>query len=1539
MPPRQPTSSRSSRSRWLARPRGFALIISLTLAAFLVLLLLSLTFMVRTAAEVANSGLPEIQARQNALVGLQTAIGQLEKFDGHDQRITFTAEFADSSILANGQNISLPGPGGGKNIYAQTVTNSYVKNGQNAVTAGLPVNLQTGTRFWTAVAGPLDPANDSYVRSPKPVLLTWLVSGNEQVNFVASTFSGGQIITASHSDQMPFTPDTPVQGVTTQSTALSTVTIGGTQGILLVGPGTASWSSASTLPGLPDAYVVAPLVPISMSSTLLPGGGSGNKLSGRFGYAVLDEGVKAKVNLRDPYDGYNVMNVISTTSIPARVRMQVAQRNGIELVPGFSDTFSANSVSYPVNTSSVSTSTFTSAKISNVVSLKELRFVDPTATTSTTDTSIKSNFHNLTAYSFGVLSDTRAGGLKIDLTSLLDDGPTSKTYNANIPFSPNAFYNERLRGISILPSSRMVSVLPRGDARYTWIDPARKDTSQTSSATDVSPFNAVLSTSPLALPSWDMVKSWYDISKQLDTGTTSSVTAQIGTSMIANLGLDRSGSPGNTPLSSSVPLLAHITPVMTQARIYASVKLFRPVITPNPPPPATATSTIWTMTYAFNIQLAFAVGNPYAAPLYIPKGLEFVWINPNNGYYSQTASTAQSGRSSWSGLGSSSVTFSVAGTTGGGNSSIPLVLQGNFNKTNTVSNSWTSTQSFINGLDPLPTINPSTYSAVSGFTYRTDTNLVIPTGGIVGFQIDPNAPAMSFGDTAKGNVSIHLVTVTSGSPNTLTTSSMSISSSGQQPPVTLSISNVPKTSTTISVSTGIGDGSNFSIYMRDLNNSITTSAHQVYGSIIGPDWANATGTTQSGTPAIVGPAGTTTGGAAGGYLINLMLPSVPVSITNAGASNDTTYSQRLQAIGVPLVPDDGTGSWRHADFNLQAQYRPVPWVSTAWVSMTSPPPYRGLYLNSSGAVGGGTGTLSASGVGIDAMNGSWPPAWGPNFSYNPVSSSVSGSLSYQMVLYDLPRRNGTLDMPILSVGFLTHANLTADDQYPFVGHQTNNAVGNSWFHPLVSRTMAKELRPNIWYANNAPDPFNKSNSGAGFSTESVSATDSTIRGTNYFDMPYLLNTALWDRFYFSAIPQVTQARGGTVQSVNPRLKYGVGVTPTDVQLALGDITATASAPDAFNPALKIPKEYAAARYLMTDGAFNINSTSIEAWIAVLSGLRKRDGSASDTSGNVSNATTGASSGSTSFPRTLNQPRFSAGDRESTQTFSSYAGYRRLTDAQIVALATCLVQEIRLRGPFPTLASFINRGGITGTNSATTPLVMRGMEGDTSQPHGGMVPGYLTTEANTIEVAGPLQMAIDRAGINITNTTSLSHTGSNSVALTVRPNYDINMTTGANGGSGGSVTNSTPYADLLPKTTISASVTTAIPPGTGVTMSRDTGIPGWLTQADILQAIGPNLSARSDTFVIRAYGDAIDLVNFTGDQSSVKPTDIQARAWCEAVVQRFPDYLDPSDPASVHPSGTNSLPLSDGGVPIKLINQVYGRRFRIVSFRWLSKEEI
>ena len=70
-------------------------------------------------------------------------------------------------------------------------------------------------------------------------------------------------------------------------------------------------------------------------------------------------------------------------------------------------------------------------------------------------------------------------------------------------------------------------------------------------------------------------------------------------------------------------------------------------------------------------------------------------------------------------------------------------------------------------------------------------------------------------------------------------------------------------------------------------------------------------------------------------------------------------------------------------------------------------------------------------------------------------------------------------------------------------------------------------------------------------------------------------------------------------------------------------------------------------------------------------------------------------------------------------------------------------------------------------------------------------------------------------------------------------------------------------------------------------------------------------------MIRTYGDACNPVTGT----------IESRIWSEAFVQREPDYFDAEEPAEKSPAELN------------VVNARFGRRFRIVSFRWLTSADL
>ncbi len=489
-----------------------------------------------------------------------------------------------------------------------------------------------------------------------------------------------------------------------------------------------------------------------------------------------------------------------------------------------------------------------------------------------------------------------------------------------------------------------------------------------------------------------------------------------------------------------------------------------------------------------------------------------------------------------------------------------------------------------------------------------------------------------------------------------------------------------------------------------------------------------------------------------------------------------------------------------------------------------------------------------------------PPPWGYDWSTGTVK---------ELTLFDVPRRDAANDGgTLLSLGFLQHANLTADDENLNVGHQPGAAFGNSRFNPFVRQSEVITGGANDTTNNNVYDTFV-------FQPDpnASSRPPPPTRKTRFFDMSYLLNTALWDSYYFSTLPQASadDFTPGATDLPNSRLTFTAGDVPAKADLGLNGGTGT---DHSTSSPRSIPGESTPARYQMIEGAFNVNSTSIQAWKSILASLRATylENPASSTPWDTDSEGLNAP-----FPRAVypwaNKSTLpdEVDPAPAEQLPENYAGFRDLTDDQLQILAEGIVKQVRMRGPFLSLAHFINRS----LDDATT----------TGNPSNPSDPTTFTDQQK-FRLSGALQTVIDD------NTETLN-----------RPSTDPSGTITTFTGAGTTVYPSTP-----------TQVTNPVP-------NRLTGLPGWLSQADILQALGPVISARSDTFTIRAYGEVRDPLKST----TAAPI---ARAWCEATVQRCPDYVDSTD-----------LPSETLGTLTSTNNKNFGRRFRVVSIRWLTPDEI
>lgn len=380
------------------------------------------------------------------------------------------------------------------------------------------------------------------------------------------------------------------------------------------------------------------------------------------------------------------------------------------------------------------------------------------------------------------------------------------------------------------------------------------------------------------------------------------------------------------------------------------------------------------------------------------------------------------------------------------------------------------------------------------------------------------------------------------------------------------------------------------------------------------------------------------------------------------------------------------------------------------------------------------------------------------------------------------------------------------------------------------------------------------------------------------DHSWLLNEALFDGFFFSSL--LPWSDSGALSD------WVEGLLPASNPRML-------SLPGAELVNLDEADSYRhSASVLHTAGSFNVNSVSKDAWKALFASLNEARVPVIQGIHESSSAPSGSP-----LPR---------GQRHLDVENDPWSGFRALSDAELDALAEEMVREVKLRGPFLSLSDFVNRRLV---NAGTEPG------------------GRTVTETG---LKGALQRAIDRSGVNS------GYTAINESRMAL-------------------------YNSIVKQSLISFPDMDAFigVEGSNKTMSHASG---YLTQADILQVIAPSISARSDTFRIRFYGD-------TRPAGIHQP--LQARVYGEALVRRLPAYVHDDDPPETRPYiGSNNMTQDDlqrmsplplrKGLTLSLdgpryngseiqsvevesnlhpVNAAFGRRFEIVSFRWLNEDEI
>ena len=407
-------------------------------------------------------------------------------------------------------------------------------------------------------------------------------------------------------------------------------------------------------------------------------------------------------------------------------------------------------------------------------------------------------------------------------------------------------------------------------------------------------------------------------------------------------------------------------------------------------------------------------------------------------------------------------------------------------------------------------------------------------------------------------------------------------------------------------------------------------------------------------------------------------------------------------------------------------------------------------------------------------------------------------------------------LPASSLGELVPANLVASGNLPRVTHP----LGNSWAHPLLG-------------------------------TRAV-ATSSA--GTSMLDHCFLMNNALWDSYFFSS---VTDYEGGLFASANRKRKtvlqdFLSGTQPL-LNARFHPYLGTGGTPENLAQTLNAlgdaDRSRQLAAHMVVDGAFNLNSTSVDAWRAFLTSLRDREIQGWRGSQHPN-------SKRTPFAR-MGLPLAGAAETSSEAGFDlrgqiRWAGFRSLDDNTISTLAQAIVRQIQKRGtldkaPCLSLGEFVNRrpGNAGGLHA----------------------------------LAGLLQTAINESDVN----------------------KDYHRQDSKSLKAGG-------IPDYRRRGTVDDEILDGY---------SGEGTPPMLTQGDLMAALAPVATVRGDTFKIRACGE-----------TTTASGAVIARAWCEAVVQRLPDYIKTTDTPDTRPDA-----LKEG------VNRRFGRKFIILGFRWLSPEEV
>ena len=507
---------------------------------------------------------------------------------------------------------------------------------------------------------------------------------------------------------------------------------------------------------------------------------------------------------------------------------------------------------------------------------------------------------------------------------------------------------------------------------------------------------------------------------------------------------------------------------------------------------------------------------------------------------------------------------------------------------------------------------------------------------------------------------------------------------------------------------------------------------------------------------------------------------------------------------------------------------------------------------------------------------------GTAFVKNPLGLSIKHAHSPNVVLFDLPHR----DYGIHSIAAMRHAMLSPYSWHPsyIIGHSLRDphSPTETTVHPEVVETI-ESTNINHWdvhigghragYGYGAANEKNDSGDllQIGESAVSRDMNSSILTSADDilpYDIAFEVNQGIWDSYFVSSLP--LNADTDKFSSIIPENQRYVFNPHTNISSAKLEADLT-SENDAVDKGFWLN-----GYYYRRDHAFNVNSTSIPAWTAFLSSTLEvkrelRNGS------EVSNGLAG-------FSRFRRPEGVSNSDRLHPENTDSWKGLRSLTEEEIGGLATTIVDEVKLRGPFISIADFVNR--------------------------------RLTHREDETSYMGALDAAILKAGLN----------------ESFYEDDKYNTTTVNRGKDNDSVDNNQEIfrEDYL--------YTSDGEEQTSMAATKTWGLPSFLMQSDLLEPLAPALTTRGDTFTIRAYGE-VKNKGLVVARAYIEA--IVERSPHYVQHQKIGDDSE-SNEANIPTDRAIKIDPLTGKITegnLTEINMKLGRKYQIRSFRWLNKDEI